>query len=577
MSIFAGVVAKRAGEIPPDLCDQLRRNITRHDDDLVHEVRAPGGYFVKVDLGAFGAPGLRADAGGAVSLLAGEPLLGGRTGSDRAADLDALHQEWLRSDWRPLTRCRGTFCAAHYNPMRRELLLVVDKLGVRPIFVCIERDLVVFSTALRVIEGLRALRKVMDLRGVTETAAFGFPLAARTAYANVRVLREGELLRFGDKGVESVDYWRWDERPPVAESIDDLADEAYARFREGVRLRLRGDRHPVAFLSGGLDSRCIVASLVAEGCSARTVNYAPAGTQDRVFGELAAQALGTTHLELDRDAIGGDVYRKQAIAEWLRLAPGAPSLVLWSGDGGSVGVGHVYLNEDMVALACAGRMDAAIDRFLDHNQIGLATRLLSARVVDELRRIPRQGVREEVERLRCPDLGRRLHLFLMFNDQRRHMSKHFENLDTDRFEFHLPFFDADFLEPILTAPVTPFLRHSFYAKWLERFPPPARSVPWQSYPGHVPCPVPAPADLGYQWRGAEYGNSEEKARLAAIESARRMLRMKKFPGTLLSRLHVHAALWLTKLGIRDYAYAIRDAEVFCRYWESSCGTLASTE
>ena len=43
-----------------------------------------------------------------------------------------------------------------------------------------------------------------------------------------------------------------------------------------------------------------------------------------------------------------------------------------------------------------------------------------------------------------PGSGSRLHLFLMFNDQRRHLADFYENIDLGRLEFQLPFFDGDF-------------------------------------------------------------------------------------------------------------------------------------
>ncbi len=44
---------------------------------------------------------------------------------------------------------------------------------------------------------------------------------------------------------------------------------------------------------------------------------------------------------------------------------------------------------------------------------------------------------EELDRIRCRDRAKALYLFLMFNDQRRHLTGHFESIDQHRLEFQL--------------------------------------------------------------------------------------------------------------------------------------------
>lgn len=43
--------------------------------------------------------------------------------------------------------------------------------------------------------------------------------------------------------------------------------------------------------------------------------------------------------------------------------------------------------------------------------------------------------------------------------------------------------------------------HKLYALWFEQLDPSARATPWQTYPGHQPCPVKGDDSLSYQWAG----------------------------------------------------------------------------
>src|SRR5205807_1653379 len=106
-------------------------------------------------------------------------------------------------------------------------------------------------------EGSALVRKRIDLRGVCEQIVLGFPLANRTPYADIALLRAGEHVHVTEKGMSTRFVWRWNNVPVSPRRLDDLADEAHERFSGAVARRLGNDRATIAFLSGGLDSRAI--------------------------------------------------------------------------------------------------------------------------------------------------------------------------------------------------------------------------------------------------------------------------------------------------------------------------------
>src|SRR5688500_20333163 len=107
--------------------------------------------------------------------------------------------------------------------------------------------------------------------------------------------------------------------------------------------RLANDRRSVAFLSGGLDSRCMVAELVARGVELHTFNFANDGTKDQVLGDTFAGIAGTRHTRIPRPAdparwsmTMGSVWGASPLRSALPVErPGPVS----SGDGGRVGRG----------------------------------------------------------------------------------------------------------------------------------------------------------------------------------------------------------------------------------------------
>ncbi len=575
MSVFAGAVIRtRNPDLLPRVSSDIRRHVSRGPDAVI-EFKGPTFYLAKVDVGAFEAPGAHQDAEGNVSLLAGEPLIRERSPgayNNREADLVRLHGQWIEADWSGLQECTGTFCAVNYVRETSRLTLIADKLGLRPIYYWATPEAVIFATALRILEQIRAVPLELDLRGVTEAAVFGFPLGERTPYTGISTIGAGETVQVSPDGIAKSYYWRWDKLPPVEEDIGEVARKAHRAFLAGIDRRLGGQTTAVAFLSGGLDSRTIAGALLERGVALHTLNHAPEETQDRVFADDIAGALGTKHHHLAPDlrsmyAFRGRLWNQGPVGRWFDSEgrTGGLRRVVWSGDGGSVGVGHVYLNDEIAQRAQRGDMGAAIDAFMSFNRQGVHAKMLRRDVASGVVGVPRLGIEEEVGRLECRDPGRALHLFLMLNDQRRHMVNLYEHIDQDRIELQLPFFDSDFLALILACPLDGFLRHSFYMRWLEYFPPVITSRAWQAYPGHVPCPHPAPEGLRYQWKNHFSKRMLNELRRTTLRELDRFMKSPTFPQTILDRRALRTAQWLTRLRVRDYGYVLKTAITYCRY------------
>jgi len=241
------------------------------------------------------------------------------------------------------------------------------------------------------------------------------------------------------------------------------------------------------------------------GSSVHTVNFALPGTQDYLFGNEFAAKAGTIHEAIPK--AHGDLtpdYSSMMARAWnasrhRKENPAQRPALAWSGEGGSVALGHVHLSAEIVELMRAGKPNEAIEAYLQQEHASVTQRLLNPEIRERLSLSLLEGIREELDSLRCSDPGRSFYLYLMLNDQRRKLSDHFENIDLHRLELQLPFFDSKLLAIIVSLPIDLSLRHMFYVKWLRLFSPLVTEVPWQAYPGHEPCPVPVLQDVAYQW------------------------------------------------------------------------------
>lgn len=578
MTILAGVFSRSPGvSIPDSACRALRTVVSRDPADARIEFRDARAFFVKIDVGAFDVPAHRTAPGGSFAMLAGEPLLLclGPRGERRDAQLEYLHAQWDDARFESLRTASGTFCAAHYDPRTGTGHLIADRLGLRPLYYAVVQDFVYFASALRILENLDGVPKTMDVLSVVEMTGFGYPFKGGTAYAGITMLEPCEIVTIRGQAVESSRYFAWDSIAPSQASEEDALAEAYAKFESAVRRRLHGDTTAAAYLSGGLDSRCVVAAAWSEGVRLHTFNFSLPDTQDEVFGREFATRIGANHHDSptardpDWSGIMADALR--ASPHVREQMPEHPRLV-WSGEGGSVGLGHVYITPEIVSLLRLRKLSDAVAVFLRQQRKYIQTRILNPALAARFRGYLESRLCAELEAIRYPDPIRALFIFLILNGPRRHLEGHFDSIDRHRIELQMPFNDSDFLEYVTGLDVEACLYHRFYVKWLSHFDPAVLAVPWQAYPGHVQSTAPVGNQVPDQWSidMPDWHQNAWKADLLARSSA--MLADGRFPRALLRKSHLQLMRWIWKLNLGNYDYALKAALTYYHYWKISGGS-----
>jgi hypothetical protein len=520
------------------------------------------------DLGLW--PG-RSDASTAESLtvIAGDPLICKADHAlQRQESISEIASMGINSTL--LASAEGSYCGIVWDRSTLTLMAFTDKLGVRPIYFARSESVLYISSSQWALNALRDVPKEPDWRAATEVAAFGYPLEDRTLYANIKVLCAGETLVANAKGFKAKRYWDW-----VAIQTNQLNGAAlinflHDRFNTAVDDRLRNQKRVMAFLSGGMDSRLIVSRLRENNVLVYSLNFAPEGSQDLAFGHMAARAIGTDHFEFGGGTEALGQRRGNAMNAWrnahrnVTCWPEQPNLI-WSGDGGSVTLGHVYLDEEILKTARTRGLEAAASAIQRRNKL-----VVSKRIFLEPHRhfadVPLQGIVDDLHSRLNVEPGRNCHYFFMLNDQRRHLADHYETVHLTRIDFVLPFFDGRFLAAVLGSTIDPFMMHALYNELMQLLPNQAGKVPWQAYPGHVPCPFPVPSNLRRQWEDGwldpALRRREDRKR---YKVALQRVMSPSFPSHILSRPALIAAGVASGVGINK-AWVLNAIEPFLKAW-----------
>lgn len=577
MSLFAGIFL-RGGEVPfpVDSTDAMREAISREGTHL-EDYRDDRLYLVKYDFGAFGDAAFRSD--GPVAALTGEPFFSGAPGGARSADLQRLVTELTAGNESCLKECRGCFSLCLYDGRDApSLTLASDRLGIRPVYYCGLPEAFYFSSSLRVLEAVLQVPKRIDPRGAIEEVFHGYALGDRTRYAGVKRMRGGTVVRVDGAGIREREYHRWSDAPRTRADRDQFLRSLYDVFLDAVSIRSDREDAALSFLSGGLDSRAVVGALRALDRDVFTLTYERAGEMEGVIARKVAERLSTHHTSRPAGETRQPLLKARApdAFDFGRRQPPRSSRLVFSGDGGSVGLGFSSrMNEERVDLLRDREFREVIERLGAYSRVPSGSTFPRERY-HRFRDTIAEGVHEELLRELSDDPARDFHRFLMENDQRRHLDYLFEDMDRHRCEFALPFFDGRFLDMIAGAPVDWFLRHRLYNDWIQLFPDEVSSVAWQVYPGHAPCPVEPDEEIvaaRTQWEAAADSEENPRAREAYRVAWRYFLKNPSAHG-LLSPLRIGAALLLHGAGVRDYSWLWPKVEELQELAERSGGRLA---
>jgi asparagine synthase (glutamine-hydrolysing) len=223
------------------------------------------------------------------------------------SDTEVILQAFAHWGIESLQRLRGMFAFALWDELRRELWLVRDRLGIKPLYDSVQPGRVLFASEIKAILADGGVPRALDETALFHFLSFLVPPAPRTMFSAVRKLPNATWMRISADGVITERrYWDvLDHVPPHAGlSEDAVAQRLLAGLEESVRLHKVSDVPVGVFLSGGIDSSTN-AVLFSRGESrpVRTfsIGYAgdnPSYPNELAYARVAAGHIGAEHHEL---------------------------------------------------------------------------------------------------------------------------------------------------------------------------------------------------------------------------------------------------------------------------------------
>jgi asparagine synthetase B (glutamine-hydrolysing) len=325
---------------------------------------------------------------------------------------------------------------------------------------------------------------------------------------------------------------------------------------DALKSRLKSRPAPAALLSGGLDSRAIVAGLKELGADVTALNCAIPGSQDYEYAHRFARAIGVPlrNVPWSADLLGTTPGSTTAGLLSFATQMASPGVV-FSGDGGGETLGFLIMTEPVMDLLRQGRVQEGIAAYVKDPPV--PKYLFQPEVFSAIATAPSAAMEREMRNLGQVPPEKAMQLFLLTNDLRCHLHDFFDRTLEHRVELLLPFYDRRVLESVIRipAPLDSYLGHRLYHDWLQRFPAVVTSVPWQAYSTHLPCPVPDPNPPIPQ--NTVYKQHVPRAARRWMKMAVRSALRPDFPSSVMSRTKLFIAAALHGASLRDYTYVFK--------------------
>jgi asparagine synthase (glutamine-hydrolysing) len=207
------------------------------------------------------------------------------------------------AEWGPaaVTRFIGMFAIALWHKPSKELHLLRDRLGVKPLYYRWDGLTMLFGSELRALRAFADETPEVDREALTDYLRYGYINAPRAIYRNTFKLPPGHALKLDASGELAVaPYWSVSDHVGRRAGLSAAAveEELESLLIDAFRLRMISDVSVGVYLSGGVDSSLLAALLQRHGgqrIKTYTIGFDVPEYDESPYAAEVARHLGTEH------------------------------------------------------------------------------------------------------------------------------------------------------------------------------------------------------------------------------------------------------------------------------------------
>jgi len=192
---------------------------------------------------------------------------------------------------------RGMFGIALWDAKQKKIILTRDRLGKKPLHYLIEKDRIIFGSEIKSILQDQRVKRSLNEEALDDFFTFLCIPAPKTIFKGIFKLLPGHILICTQNQFIIREYWDFNFETTQKLKEEDYQGKLIQLLTDAVKCRLMSEVPLGAFLSGGIDSSCVVA--IMSQLSEKPVITSSIGFDEEAFDELKFAQVVASHFKTD--------------------------------------------------------------------------------------------------------------------------------------------------------------------------------------------------------------------------------------------------------------------------------------
>jgi len=201
---------------------------------------------------------------------------------------------------------RGMFSFALWDIENKELFLVRDRLGEKPLYYCNLGNKFIFSSELKPFFKIKNFEKKINMKALCRYLEYSFMSGNESILEGIYKLEPGHFLKFSQRtgDIEKIKYWDPEEFTTYKKKFTGSKKQAKEKLilllNQSVEDQMLSDVPIGGFLSGGIDSSLIISTMKnfsAESIKTFSIGFNEADYNEAEHAKKVSEFLSTDHHE----------------------------------------------------------------------------------------------------------------------------------------------------------------------------------------------------------------------------------------------------------------------------------------
>jgi len=382
-------------------------------------------------------------------------------------------------------KLKGAFNIIIWDGNEKKLTVANDRYGLRPIYYAQSKNGLYLASEVKAILACNDVSKNVDHSAIASLFFFGFVTENKTYFESIKLLPPASLLVFKNNEVSISTYWDFNFADRNEGKTQDYYEQKLGNLILQAIERHVGDGVRITVpLSGGLDSRTILASMPKEYYPINTVTFGTEDMNDVRIAKRVSDALGANHHYLE-------MLPEDIINNARKIVNITDGMISFLHSIGNMKLELIrdYTDVCLDGMEVIGGFFRPLDIFLGKEKLlvsnlfqaippNLAKSLFTHFYYEKIKDCPREIIRNISQKYKSVSINNILDYYNYTERQRRFIN--YGNLVKRTFvEVRSPFFDNDLVDFIVSIPPNKRMYRGLYIRTFLRFFPELSKIPWE--------------------------------------------------------------------------------------------------